>query len=75
MATRLEQKKALRKWGFKVLALYDPVIGEFFVFVYEKDNVKIGWNIRQQVGGYSIDNESYVILSWEVLKDLMEQIL
>lgn len=71
--SRLEQKKVLhRNWKFECEQIDEDV----FVFKKTIENVKIVWNIKHQVGAYTIDGENITLLfNWESLVNLMEQIL
>lgn len=70
--TSLEQKKILhRVWKFKCEQLDEGL----FVFKKTIGNVQIVWNIKHQVGAYTIDGENLsLLLNWKTLESLMEQI-
>ncbi len=70
---RVMQKKVLyRDYGFRIRV--EP--GEIYIWHLEVDNIKIIWNIKHQIGSYTIDDgDLNLIFSWQMLEDLMEQIL
>lgn len=71
-AMMLHQKRILHKiWKFECEQLEE----DLFVFKKTIDDVKIVWNIKHQVGAYTINGESLsLILNWETLEDLMDKI-
>ena len=70
--TGLHQKRILsRVWKFECEQIEEGL----YVFKKTIDNVKLVWNIKHQVGAYTIDGENLsLILNWETLEDLMDQI-
>lgn len=72
--TRVMQKKMLyRKWRFRIDEREtdnDP-----FIWRLNINNMEIVWNIASQTGAYTIyGGELNLILGWEMLENLMEQI-
>ena len=68
----LHQKRILRRiWKFECEQLEE----DLFVFKKTINDVNIVWNIKHQVGAYTINGESTsLIFNWETLEDLMDKI-
>ena len=63
---RLMQKRALKRWEFECEQndVYKAII----------DNISIVWNIKHQIGAYTIDNDELnLLLNWDMLDELMQQ--
>lgn len=70
---RLTQKKVLhREWKFECEQIEEGL----YIFKKTIDEVQIVWCIKHQVGAYTVDGEQLeLLLNWETLESLMEQIL
>lgn len=67
--TRIMQKKALHRWEFRC----EQIDEGLFIHKATIDNLKVVWNIKHQIGAYTIDNEElHLLFGWDMLDDLMQ---